>query len=306
MAVLLGGGGVSGYVWDPSPGAPLPPLVKPSVPSLFSRNIAVSVLSSGSAGNCTYIGDGHAGMLVDCGVSTRQILKRMEDVGLGAAPIDAVVITHEHTDHCGAARVLSKALAKRKGASVPFYMTQGTRAAMNPACVPESYEAIRPGERFKVRHFDVEPYPVPHDAADPVCYQVRVGGTAVGVITDLGRSTSLIERLLQSLTVAVLEFNHDTDMLMGGRYPWPTKQRIRSSHGHLSNDQAGELLARGVGTQLRHVLLAHLSGETNTPATALVRAHAALAEAGAGDQVAIQVARQDAPLRPVQVRADSW
>lgn len=274
--------------------------------SLFARDIQVVVLSSGSAGNCTYIGDGHAGVLVDCGLSTRQVRTRLEAVGLADARVDAVLITHEHTDHVGAARVLSDTLRKRQGQAVPFYMTRGTYEALRPGTHPQGFEAIEPGKPFHVRHFEVEAFTVPHDAADPVCYRVRVGGTAVGVVTDLGRPTSLIENLVRSLSVAVLEFNHDLDMLLQGSYPWPTKQRIRSSHGHLSNEQGAELLERGLTPQLQHVVLAHLSKENNRPEKALASAARAITSAGARDAVSLHVARQDTALPPVRVRANAW
>lgn len=276
------------------------------MPSLFARDIQVVVLSSGSAGNCTYIGDGHAGVLVDCGLSTRQVRARMDSLGLGAAPIDAVLITHEHSDHVGAARVLSETLRKKQGKSVPFFMTAGTFAALRPGAEPEGYEAIVPGAPFRLRHLELEAFTVPHDAADPVAWRVRVGGTAVGVITDLGRPTSLMESMLKSLSIAVLEFNHDLDLLLGGSYPWPTKQRIRSSHGHLSNEQASELLRRGLGPELRHLVLGHLSKENNRPEKALTAASRALVELGAEGRVSVAVAQQDAPLPPLSVRADAW
>ncbi len=276
------------------------------MPSLFARDIQVVVLSSGSAGNCTYIGDGHAGVLIDCGLSTRQIKARLESVGLADAPIDAVLITHEHSDHVGAARVLSETLKKKLGRPVPFHMTPGTWGALKPGNTPDAYEAVVPGMAFRVRHLEIEAFPTPHDAADPVAYRVRVGGASVGVITDLGRPTSLMEAMLRSLSVAVLEFNHDLDMLLQGSYPWPTKQRIRSSHGHLSNEQAGDLLTRGMGPDLRHVILAHLSQENNRPEKALISAARALVETGADGRVALQVARQDLALPPVRLRADAW
>lgn len=274
--------------------------------SLFARDIQVAVLSSGSAGNCTYIGDGHAGVLIDCGLSTKQTLLRMASSGLQDAPVDAVLLTHEHSDHVGGARVLARELKRRTGHWVPFYATSGTLAALKEPCTPESAEAVEPGKAFKIRHFEVEPFSLPHDAADPVAWRVRVGGTWVGVITDLGRPTSLVETMLRSLSIAVLEFNHDIDMLLGGSYPWPTKQRIRSSHGHLSNDQAAELLGRGVGPDLKHLVLAHLSAENNTPEKALVGAARALREAGVDREIPIQVAKQDTPLPPVRVRAAHW
>ena len=103
--------------------------------SLFARELKVVTLGSGSKGNCTYIGDGHAGVLIDCGISTKQILKRLDDVGMGDAPIDAVLVTHEHSDHVGAARILCNRLHKRSGTWVPFYMTPGTRSGLYSNCL---------------------------------------------------------------------------------------------------------------------------------------------------------------------------
>lgn len=273
--------------------------------SLFSRDVTVCVLSSGSAGNCTYVGDGHAGVLVDCGVSTKQILARMAEMGLGDAPIDGVLVTHEHTDHIGAAAVLARALEKRRG-RVPFYMTRGTAEGLPPACRPDGIEIVEAGTSFRVRHLEVEPVPIPHDTNDPVAYRVNVGDAVVAVVTDLGRPTALLARHLRDCDALVLEFNHDEDMLMEGPYPYPLKQRIKGNHGHLSNRQASQLLLDGLGDRLRHLMLAHLSEENNTPTRALVAAQRALQEAGAAGRVAVEVCRQRAALPPVRVQATAW
>lgn len=274
--------------------------------SLFSRDIVVATLASGSRGNCTYVGDGHAGVLIDCGVSTRQVLKRMAEVGLSDAPIDAVLITHEHSDHVGGARVLAKQIRKRWGRSVPFYMTRGTRSGLKPQCTPDGIELVQPHQPIRLRHLTLDPFRVPHDTPEPVGWRVRVGERWVGVISDLGRPTQLVAEKLRSLSVAVLEFNHDPNLLVQGSYPWHLKQRIRSSHGHLSNQQAAALLADGLSDTLEHVVLAHLSGENNRPELALEAAQAALREAGVDGEVTLQVAAQDTPIRPVRVRTAAW
>lgn len=273
---------------------------------LFRREIQVAVLASGSGGNCTYIGDGQAGVLIDCGISARQVMQRLDAVGLGSAPIDAVLITHEHIDHVGAARVLCDRLHKDRGRWVPFLMTRGTRTALSPSVTPAAVEQVDSGATIQVRHLILDAFPVPHDTVEPVAWRVHVGGHHVGVITDLGRPTTLVEEKLRSLSIAVLEFNHDFEMLMAGSYPWQLKQRIRSSHGHLSNDQAEALLTRGLGPELRHVVLAHLSQENNRPEKALISAARSLVTTGADGRVALQVARQDAALPPIRVRADAW
>lgn len=274
--------------------------------SLFSRDLTVAVLASGSAGNCTYVGDGHGGVLIDCGVSTRQILGRLAALGLEDAPIDAVLVTHEHSDHVGAARILCDRLHKRTGRHVPFYMTGGTAENIKEVCVPASVERVGCTEEVRVKHFLCEPLPIPHDTLDPVAWRVNMGGTWVGVFTDMGRPTHLVAQKLRECTVAVLEFNHDTEMLLDGPYPWHLKQRIRSSHGHLSNEQAARLLFDGIGPELRHVVLAHLSEKNNAPAKALAAAGAALRSAGVHDEITLHLGRQREPLQPVRVPVRQW
>lgn len=271
--------------------------------TLFTREVSVCVLSSGSAGNCTWIGDRHAGVLIDCGVSTKQIFKRMEEAGLRDMPVDAVLITHEHSDHVGAAGVLSRHFAKR--GAIPFFMTAGTARALDDRIRPEGIETIETGKGFRVKHLQIEPIPIPHDTADPVAYRVNVGDVSTAVVTDLGKPTQLVARHLRDCDVVVLEFNHDEDMLMEGPYPYPLKQRIRGSHGHLSNRQAADLLTQGLGTRLKHLVLAHLSEENNTPGKALATAKDTL-KGLAADHVHVQIGRQLVPLAPVTVTARSW
>jgi len=246
-------------------------------------------------------------VLIDCGVSARQVLTRMESVGLRDAPVNAVLLTHEHGDHVAGARVLCRRLAVRAGRPVPFFMTQGTRAGLRPKVTPDAIETIEPGTEFALKHLRVDPFPVPHDSREPVGYRVRSGGVWVGVITDLGRPTALVASKLATLTVASLEFNHDPELLRLGDYPWPLKQRIRSGHGHLSNTQAAALLNRGIGEPLRHLLLAHLSQKNNRPELALEAARAVLADHGVeANQVSVQVNRQAHPSPPVEIAARDW
>lgn len=246
-------------------------------------------------------------MLVDCGVSTKQILARMEALQLSNAPIDAVLVTHEHSDHVGAARILSNKLKKRTGKRIPFYMTEGTAQGLYSKVVPDGIETIEPGERFQVRHLIVDPFPVPHDTKDPVGYRVCSGGVWAGVVTDLGRSTKLVERKLRSLSVAVIEFNHDLGMLLGGSYPWPVKQRIRSSHGHLSNQQAAALLDAALpNSRIQHLILAHLSERNNKPALAFAKAAEVLKEHGAVGEITLRLGHQKNPLQPASVAVNDW
>lgn len=272
---------------------------------LFARDVQVCVLSSGSAGNCTYIGDGHAGVLIDCGLATRQIMVRLAEMGLGDAPIDAVLITHEHSDHVAAAGVLGRALAKR-GKPVPFYMTAGTAGALPAAAVPEGIELVEAGDTVAVQHLRAECFPIPHDTPEPVAWRVHVGSVTVGVITDLGRPTKLVADKLAGCDLAVLEFNHDEEMLIDGPYPYWLKQRIKGNHGHLSNRQAASLLGDGLSSRLKTLVLAHLSEQNNTEERALASAMAVLRDRGAEGQVAVHVGRQRGALPPMRLRTETW
>ncbi len=271
---------------------------------LFHHDVLVAVLASGSRGNSTYVGDGRRGVLIDCGVSTKQIRARLDTVGLPDPPINGVLLTHEHSDHVGSSRILDNAVFRHTGKRPTFYLTAGTRQGLHPNVVPTTMERARAGRHFQVEGAAIEPFAVPHDTREPTGYVVQMGEARVGVFTDLGRSTHLVEERLASVDVAVLEFNHDLQMLMDGPYPWALKQRVRGAHGHLSNAQAADLLtaAAARAPRLRHVVLAHLSEENNTPDRAREAAEQALWRAGRSD-VRVDVARQDEPLAPIQVQA---
>lgn len=273
--------------------------------SLFARNVQVCVLSSGSAGNCTYVGDGHAGVLIDCGIATKQVMLRLGEMGLENAPINAVLITHEHSDHVAAAGVLSRALAKR-GSPVPFYMTAGTAGNLPVASVPDGIELVEPGDTVQVAHLRAECFPIPHDTPEPVAWRVHVGDATIGVITDLGRPTKLVAEKLAGCDLAVLEFNHDEAMLLNGPYPYWLKQRIKGNHGHLSNGQAASLLGDGLSKRLKTLVLAHLSEENNTPERALESAMGVLHGRGVSGEIAVHVGRQRGPLPPMSVRTERW
>jgi len=270
--------------------------------ALFEDALTLSVLGSGSKGNTTYIGNGRHGVLVDCGLSTKQILLRMESIGLAGAPIDAVLITHEHSDHVGSARVLSKRLHKIYARDIPFYMTDGTHSRLQPKVTPSHITIIDPGQVFAVGSLTVEAFAIPHDTPSPVAYAVEFMGVRAGVITDLGRSTTLVEQQLREMDIAVLEFNHDLTMLMEGEYPWSLKQRIHGSHGHLSNAQSADLLAAALNERLKYLVLSHLSEENNTPEKAWTQALSVLTAAGRED-VELHLARQDTALQPLSVQA---
>ena len=270
--------------------------------AISQNNVVVIPLASGSRGNATYITDGERGVLIDCGISTRQVRARMAQQGYANGPLDAVLVTHEHSDHVAAARILDKDHHKRTGAPLPFYMSRGTQRALKPQVTPTQIHPVQAGKPFNVAGITVEPFAVPHDTAEPIGYTLTFSGTRVGVITDLGTPTPVVEAQLASLDIAVLEFNHSTEMLLEGPYPWSTKERIRSSHGHLSNSQAAGLLESASinAPRLQTVILAHLSQDNNTPDLAQWTAHEALHRANRSD-IEIIIAQQQTPVGPISL-----
>jgi phosphoribosyl 1,2-cyclic phosphodiesterase len=268
---------------------------------LFPHDLRLCPLGSGSSGNATWIGDGRVGVLVDAGVSARAIAGRLTEAGLGDAPIDAVLVTHEHGDHVGFAATLARALARR-GRPVPFYMTAGTRDGLPPRCMPDGVEVVEPGRSLRIGHLDVEAFRIPHDTLDPVAWRVGVGDTSVAVVTDLGKPTKTVSAQLRRCAAALLEFNHDEEMLWNGPYPWPLKQRVRGDHGHLSNRQAAELLSEGLSGRLRQVVLGHLSEQNNTERHAEEAARTVVEALGL--DVSVRIARPRASSEPLAVPID--
>jgi phosphoribosyl 1,2-cyclic phosphodiesterase len=270
---------------------------------LFHQEVVVVPLGSGSRGNATYIGDEKHGVLVDCGLSTRQILRRMAAAGLADAPLDAVLITHEHSDHVGSCAILDRKTRSQRERPLPFYMTPGTADGLNAKVRPSVVQVFNPGATLRIGSLTVETMSIAHDTRDPVCFTVAAGTTRVGVVTDLGSSSRLLAQQISTLDVLVLEFNHDVEMLMEGDYPWRLKQRIRSQHGHLSNEQAAYLLTQATAhsRRLKHLYLAHLSEENNSPAKALYSCDEALASIDRHD-IKVQVCEQERPAVPVRIR----
>ena len=270
--------------------------------ALFHHDVVMAPLGSGSRGNCTFIGTSKRGVLIDCGLSTKQIFLRMEQAGLADAHIDGVLVTHEHGDHVASARVLERRICKEQGSPVPFWMTPGTWEGVRPQARPSMVEAVTPGILFEVGGYTIEPVAVPHDTADPVAYSVCVGPVRATVLTDLGRTTNVLERLLAESDLALVEFNHDKERLMDGGYPWSLKQRILGPHGHLSNAQAADLVTKGARPRLKHLFLGHLSDENNSPELARRSAEQALWAAGCRETV-LTVARQEAHVGPARIEA---
>ena len=304
----------------------------------------MTVLASGSKGNSTVVATSRTRILVDAGLSCREILKRMQLAGEDPRSLDAILITHEHQDHVQGVAVLARKLG------IPVYFTEMTHRAWlrwmhprkrmtyadwlrrrqqgaaegranlpladsaaesdvglcedptaeerDPAELP-SVAYFEAGKRFAVGDIDVEPFTIPHDAADPVGFVFEGDGVRIGFATDLGYMPANARQALRRCDVLLLESNHDTEMLRDGPYPWSVKQRVMSRVGHLSNEAAAEFLERNYDGQATYVILAHLSESNNLPALARVSAERALCERMSLLANKILLAEQGQPLETI-------
>lgn len=228
-------------------------------------------LGSGSAGNALVVEAGTTRVLLDCGFGLRDTEARLARLGLAAGQLHGVVITHEHDDHAGGAG----RLAARH--DLPVYLTWGTRRALEASLPPDlDLRLIDSHHRFAVGDLWLEPFPVPHDAREPVQFVFSDGDLRLGVLTDAGAGTPHIRERLTRCHALVLECNHDRAMLEGGPYPPSLKRRVGGAFGHLANDAAAQILASLDNSRLRHVVAAHLSRTNNTPELARAALAAAL------------------------------
>jgi phosphoribosyl 1,2-cyclic phosphodiesterase len=222
-----------------------------------------SVLGSGSRGNSVYIESGKTGILIDAGFSGKELEKRLKSVGRDLSHVRALCITHEHNDHISGAGVISRRC------KLPTYINGGTLAAgekrIGKLFALKEFET---GDLLEIGDLQVRSFRISHDTADPVGYVVSNGKKSIGYCTDTGKVSHLIGTRLAKCNGLILEFNHNLQMLKDGPYPLPLQQRVRSSRGHLCNEDAAVFLAGLVGDHLQTVVLAHLSETNNTPALA--------------------------------------
>jgi phosphoribosyl 1,2-cyclic phosphodiesterase len=227
-------------------------------------------LGSGSEGNGLVVEAGSARVLMDCGFSLTETRARLARLGLAPEDLDAVIVTHEHSDHIGGVARLAARY------ELPVWCTHGTFINWRTQTdVLPWLETIDPHRPFSVGGLEIQPFAVPHDAREPVQFVFRAGSRMLGVLTDAGHVTPHIAASLSGVQALVLECNHDADMLAAGPYPPSLKKRVGGRYGHLENHQAAALLKQMDVSGLRHVIAAHLSQKNNTPALA----RQALAEA---------------------------
>jgi phosphoribosyl 1,2-cyclic phosphodiesterase len=240
----------------------------------------LTVLASGSKGNSAVVASARTRVLVDAGLSCRETFRRMRAAGEEPEKLDAILISHEHSDHVTGLELL----ARKTRAAV--YMTAETHQAWvrdrrqsardhQPPKL-ERMESFFAGHSFVVGDITVTPFTTPHDAADPVAFTFRVEGVKLGVVTDLGYLPPNVREHLRGCDGLMIESNHDLEMLRGGPYPWQVKQRVMSRVGHLSNDALAEFFSNDYDGAAAFVVLAHLSEQNNHPEIARRAAEQAL------------------------------
>lgn len=272
--------------------------------------VRLTILGSGSAGNCAYVETDETRILVDAGFSARQIRQRLATIGRTPENLTGILITHEHSDHiCGL-------LALAEKLKLPIYCNRATQEATlwsfktkwssktNPALDGFDGNDLKPrlewrlfqtGDSFELNDVLVETFSIPHDAQDPVGFLLRAQGTNIGFATDLGHMTKLVIERIRTANVLVLEANHDVKMLQECPHrPWSLKQRILGRHGHLSNEAAADAVEQIMSADLRNLYLGHLSRECNRPELAHRVVNERLQKIGA-NHVALALTLQDVP-----------
>lgn len=270
---------------------------------LTRMGVCLSVLASGSRGNCAIIRSSKTRILVDAGISCRETFKRMKAAGDDPRSVSAVLITHEHSDHVSGLAVLARKL------NVPIFMTGATHQAWAKSIRDSEgerphlakLEVFSSGRSFHIGDIAVTPFTIPHDAADPVGFTFRTEGIKIGFATDLGYLPPNVSDHLSGCDVLVIESNHDVEMLRGGPYPWSVKQRVMSRVGHLSNEALAEFFTGDYDGGAAYVVLAHLSEQNNHPELARGAAEKALGSRRTLLRNRVLLAAQSQPLEAIQL-----
>ncbi len=223
----------------------------------------ICLLASGSKGNAILVESGQTRLLIDAGLSARELRKRLAAVGVEAESLDALLITHEHGDHVRGLGPLVRQL------DLPVYLQTDLAGKISDPGKPASVREFADGEEFTIKDLTIRPFAITHDCLAPVGFTLNGEQGKVGVATDLGVVTRLVTDCLQGCRALVLETNHDEELLRDGPYPWSLKQRVRSNHGHLSNHAGSNLLRNLLWSGLETVFLGHLSETNNRPELAV-------------------------------------
>jgi len=232
--------------------------------------LSFTILGSGSTGNTTLVSDGETHVLVDVGLSGRETARRLRECRIEPEQISAIVVSHEHGDHCRGVGPFAK------GLDIPIFMTGEVIRSSGINLAPSKHRPISPGEQFDINGICFTCFSVPHDSLDPLGFIIEKDGTKLGIVLDLGYLSNLVVERLKGCDGIIIESNHDVQMLKVGPYPWALKQRVMSRRGHLSNDSVAQYLGNDFDGKASHVVLAHLSQKNNLPELALLSAQRAL------------------------------
>ncbi len=221
-------------------------------------------LASGSKGNSIYLGTDKTKILIDAGLSGKATKEKLAEIGVDISEIEAILITHEHTDHIQGLRVLAYKMG------IPVFANQETaKGIVETYHDCPKFKIFSTGETFHYKDLEIHPFSIQHDTLDPVAFTIKSEGLKLGFCTDLGFVTSLVRNQLKDCDYLYLEANHEPDMVHASARPMIYKQRVLGKSGHLSNTQCGDLLAQVAHSGLKHVHLAHLSQECNSPEKAI-------------------------------------
>jgi phosphoribosyl 1,2-cyclic phosphodiesterase len=259
--------------------------------------VCLTILGSGSAGNCAYLETPHVRLLIDAGFSLRQIRKRLATIGRAPENLTGILVTHEHSDHVQGLARLSEELG------IPVYCNRPTQEAIEYQLkVRLTTRLFATGASFDLEDVVVETFSVPHDAQDPVGFLLRTPDGNIGILTDLGHATKLALERVRRANVLILESNHDVKLLQDCPHrPWSLKQRILSRHGHLSNEAAAEVAQQIMSAELQQIYLGHLSRECNRPQLALEVMKNRVEKIGA-QHVSLIVTSQSVPCPTLALR----
>ncbi len=252
-------------------------------------SLRITVLGSGSTGNATLVSHGDTNILIDVGLSGRETRRRLASCGVAADRVSAIVLTHEHFDHCRGVASFSR------GLEIPVFVTEATLSASGLCIRQSSVRTIESGRSFDIDGIGFTPFSIPHDAADPLGFTIEKDGIKAAIVMDLGYISNLVMERLKGCDGFILESNHDLRMLKAGPYPEQLKQRIRSRLGHLSNEDVAEYLSANFDGKAQQIVLAHLSQKNNLPELAMESARKALEgrSAIAGNQTKLKLASAD-------------
>lgn len=248
------------------------------------------LLASGSRGNSLWVEEGDVALLVDCGLSFKELKRRAVLMGLEVSKLVCVLVTHEHRDHISGLGPVCRSL------KIPALGNKGTWEKAEVHVGKVEWQNFTTGDTLDLSPFKVRSLSISHDAENPVAFVLESSGAKLGLATDLGAPTALVRQKFKGLDALILEFNHDYRLLLDGPYPWPLKQRVRSRIGHLANDVAAQLASELYHRDLQHLVLAHLSETNNHPDLALKAAKEIL-----GKKLEPVAASQNEPTRLFEI-----